>query len=90
MARILLQSILLFLLPFIGYALYVWMMRRGDALLENAPWFWLTASGLGIACGALILLAVTGGTDPDVVYQPPHMDPSGEIVPGGFRPADGQ
>jgi Family of unknown function (DUF6111) len=88
MTRLVLQSLLLFSLPFIAYALYMMLLQRGR-LLESAPWYWLSLSGLILACGGLVALVVTGGVEPGGTYVPPHMDESGRIVPGGVRRDDG-
>lgn len=86
MIRVLIQSALLFLLPFAGYLLWRAIARRGGRIVASAPLFWLTLSGLLLAIIALMLLIGRGDLDPAGIYVPPHVDPSGRIVPGGVEP----
>ena len=88
MTRVVVQGIILFLLPFLGYGLFWLLMRRGQAFLASAPWFWLSVAGLSFACAGFVILVLTGGASPEGVYVPPHMDASGRIVPGHVEPLD--
>lgn len=78
-----LLHLFLFLLPFVGYALYV-LLARNDTRFVDGPMGRLTLAGLGLVAASLIALAVFTGEDPDKTYQPPVYK-DGEIVPGGFE-----
>ena len=84
MARIILFYILPFLLPFIGFFSYRLLVTRGRPLLENTPWFVLSAAGLGLVIVSLVTLALTGGWDRSGDYVPPRFE-DGRIVPGEVR-----
>ena len=85
MARVLLQIVLPFLAPFILFCLCRLLVTRGRGLLESAPWFALTVSGLALACVSLVTLAFTGGWEPGGEYVPPHLE-DGRVVPGRVVP----
>jgi hypothetical protein len=89
MIRIVLQSVLLFLLPFFLYFLFWFLMQRGRGLIDSTPWFWLSVGGLAFAVGGLVALTFMGSGDPLGIYVPPHMGEGGVIVPGRVRPLDG-
>jgi hypothetical protein len=60
MTRIVVQSVLLAALPFILYAVYIGVTRKGG-VVDNAPWFWLITSGLVLALlgfGAFIVTSL--------------------------------
>ena len=81
MLRIVLFYILPFLLPFIGFFAYRFLVTRGQALLDQTPWFVLTVAGLGLAIGTLLTVALTGGGEIDADYAPPRFE-DGRVIPG--------
>ncbi len=85
MLRIFLFYVLPFLLPFIGFFAYRFLVTRGQALLDETPWFVLTVLGLALAIGTLVTVALTGGGEIDADYLPPRIE-DGLIVPGEIRP----
>jgi hypothetical protein len=85
MGRVLLQVVLPFLAPFILFGLYRLLVTRGRAVLERTPWFLLTVSGIVLACGSLVALALVGGDPPGGSYVPPRIE-DGRIVPGEVKP----
>jgi hypothetical protein len=84
MSRIMLFYILPFLLPFIGFFTYRFLVTRGQPLLQNTPWFVLSAMGLALVIASLVTLALTGGWDQEGDYVPPRLE-EGRIVPGEVR-----
>ena len=81
MLRIVLFYVLPFLLPFIGFFTYRFLVTRGQAMVNETPWFILTVAGLGLAIGTLVTVALTGGGEINADYQPPRIE-DGRIVPG--------
>ena len=79
--RIVLQYLLPFLLPFLGYLGYRMLVDRGRGFLEDMPWYVLTVIGLALTVVSLVGLALLEGGSPDGVYVPPHVE-DGRIVPG--------
>jgi hypothetical protein len=77
---------LLFLLPFIGYAIWLAVARRRMRGHENepgwrdAPLVWLTAAGLGLVLIGFLTAALLDGGRPDCRYVPSRMV-DGQIVP---------
>ena len=85
MVRIVVESLLLFLLPTLLYTIYVTVRRRsaGDEtpVLQGAPLIWLFVIGLVLMVGTLALFGTTSGGKPGEAYQPPIYK-DGKIVPG--------
>ncbi len=82
MIRIILQYLLPFLLPFIGYGIYL-LLNRHARDLSRWPYFTLTALSVALGSASLIYWAFVDGSQPGQTYVPPqYID--GEIVPGGF------
>lgn len=84
MLRIILNYVLPFLLPFIGFFTYRYLVSDGRELLQKTPWFVLTAAGLALVIVSLFTLALTGGWDTEGDYRPPRLE-DGRIVPGEVR-----
>jgi nicotinamide riboside transporter PnuC len=85
MLRIFLLQLFLFLLPFIGYGIYVWV-RHG---LEQAQRSYdvnrltvLVLAGLGCVALGLVVLAAFGDREAGDYVPLQYRD--GELVPGGF------
>lgn len=87
MIRVALTNLVLFLLPFIGYALYVWL-RTGrldpQKTLDDAPFYWLIAGGAACVVVGLVLLGTYQTGSPNAVYEPARYE-DGVLKPGGFR-----
>ena len=85
--RVILINLLFFLLPFIGYALFLLLTRgRLDAeeTLNGKSFFWLVAAGtLCVVIGLATLTTFHTGS-PDAVYVPSRYE-NGVLIPGGFR-----
>jgi hypothetical protein len=84
MIRKLLLHGLPFLLPFVVYAFYVLMARRAErrgVQWRHAPWYWLTATGLGLSILSLVLAALLAPGSGEGPYQPARVI-DGQIVSG--------
>ncbi|MET0313837.1 MAG: DUF6111 family protein [Hansschlegelia sp.] len=83
MSRIAIQ-VLLFLLPFFGYAIFLWLTGRGWRAPEHwrgVPLVWLVAAGTAITLLSLAALALTTGGSTRALYVPAHTE-NGVFVPG--------
>ena len=87
MIKKLLVTLLPFLLPFAGYAIYVLLSKRAAAKgkrWEDAPWYWLAAAGMVCVIIALGTLALTTGAPPGSTNKPAEVK-DGKIIPGRFE-----
>jgi len=89
MIRILLLRLFLFLLPFLIYAIWFTMTRRGNAgereqIFNSLRSRWLAGAGIGLVFISVIIAAFFTGHSPDAAYVPPRVV-DGEIVPGYFE-----
>lgn len=87
----LLRYALLFLLPFIIYGIWLAIARHRARGHENepnwkdAPFLWLSATGLVLILFGLFALGLFQGIDKGGTYVPSRLI-NGELVPGGVRP----
>lgn len=84
MIRPLLQEVVIFLIPFVVYAVYL-AATRAD-VLHPQSWplvrvAWLTVIALVLAIVSLFLLADLSGAPPGSTYVPAHVE-NGKLVPG--------
>lgn len=91
MIRNILFHLVPFLLPFIAYGLYLYATRRARAqerkegrVFDEAPWFWLFATGLALLVLSLIAVWFFTGDPAGGSYIAPHVE-DGKIVPGKFN-----
>lgn len=87
MARVVVFDVLLFLLPFAGYA--AWLVMTRGSLANATDWQIRTIAYLGIAgavllVGTLITFVTFQTSPPGQEYEPAHIE-DGEIVPGHFE-----
>jgi hypothetical protein len=87
MARVVVLDVLLFLLPFAGYA--VWLVMTRGSLANATDWQIRTIAYLGIAgavllVGTLIIFVTFQTSPPGHEYEPAQME-DGKIVPGHFE-----
>lgn len=83
MSRIAFQ-LLLFLLPFVAYAIWLWLTDRGWRTPERwrgVPMVWLVACGVALTLASLAALALTTGGSTRAIYEPARME-NGVFVPG--------
>ena len=84
MLRVIAFHVLVLALPFIAYAVYVYLSRREvpeGGIFAGAPIVWLAATGLAMTIVAFFIVAALTGADPGAVYRPAELR-DGEIVPG--------
>ena len=85
MIRIATEEVLLFLLPFAGFALFLLLMRRN--VLGLAHWSrgagWLVIAGLLLVIGTTVIGSLVADRHVGA-YVPPHLE-NGRAVPGAFR-----
>ena len=81
MIRIVLERMVLFALPFMLFAAYVWLFKKRLELPRpDTPWFWLTASGLVLVILSFFYAGFTEGETTQGVYVAPQYV-NGKIVP---------
>jgi hypothetical protein len=83
MSRIVFQA-LLFLAPFVAYAVWLHFTGRGWRAPERwrgVPLAWLVAAGVALVAASLVALALTSGGSTRALYVPAHMK-DGVFVPG--------
>ena len=84
MIRPVLTELVLFVLPFLVYAAYLWATRAGVLHPESWPLgtlMALTIAALLLIAGSFIVLAQWGGEPPGSAYVPAHVE-DGRLVPG--------
>jgi len=88
MIRIILLNLLLFSLPFIMLALWLWWFRgtRPDQA-EMKIWTYASLSGFGCMLAGLIFFRFVSDAPTQSVYVPPSVE-NGELVPGHFESLD--
>jgi hypothetical protein len=74
MARLL--QVMLFLLPFVGYGLWLWSGRQYTRQL-----LWGTLGAMFVMVIAAAWLELRGTVPPDATYVPPRVE-DGRVVPG--------
>ena len=83
MSRIAFQA-LLFLLPFIAYAVWLKLTDRGWRAPEHwrgVPLAWLVGAAVALTLGSLAALALLTGGSTRAIYEPARME-NGVFVPG--------
>jgi phosphoglycerol transferase MdoB-like AlkP superfamily enzyme len=67
--RLLVPALGLFAAPFLLWLAQRALLARGRPLLEGAPWFWLTVTGLLLVVAGMLGLLVAGPQD-GIVHAP--------------------
>ncbi len=88
MIRTIAIQILLFAIPFVLYAVFLWATKAGVFDPESWPVkriVWLAIAALLLVVGSFVYLAQYGGAAPGSRYVPAHVDEQGRFVPGQMR-----
>jgi len=86
MFRVILVHVVLFLLPFIGYAVWLWLAKRSKDP-DNwtvKPVAWLTVAGLVLVIGGLVGMASFDHAPEGASWRPSEMR-DGVFVPGRYE-----
>lgn len=84
MIRPILTELALFLTPFVLYAVFLMATRAGVLHPDSWRWStvaWLTLAALALVVVSFVVMAEFGGSPPNSVYVPAHME-NGRFVPG--------
>ncbi|SHM31584.1 DUF6111 family protein [Roseibium suaedae] len=86
MLRVVLSHVLLFLLPFMGYALWLWLQKKEQTSEEwrKGPLRWLALAGIALVLVSLGLFASYREAPDGAEYIPSHME-DGVFVPGRYQ-----
>ena len=87
MIRPVATEIVLFLTPFVLYAVFLWATKAGVMDLQSWPiarLAWLTIAALVLVVGSFIYFAHFTGAPPGSTYVPALIE-NGKIVPGTTR-----
>ncbi|MBV8838637.1 MAG: hypothetical protein JO000_19040 [Alphaproteobacteria bacterium] len=87
MIRPVATELVLFLAPFVAYAMFLWATEAG--VLHPQSWplsrlVWLTIGALVLMSGSFIVLAQWGGEPKNSTYVPAHIE-NGRLVPGTMK-----
>jgi Family of unknown function (DUF6111) len=87
MIRPILTAVVLFITPFVLYAIFLWATRSG--VLDLSAWSaprvgWLSIAALALVIVSLLVLAEFSGAPPRSTYVPAHME-NGQFVPGAEK-----
>ena len=88
MIRPIFTELVLFLAPFVVYALY--LLATKAALMTMASWPPKVLASLAIVAlvlmiGSFVYLSHFSGAPPGSTYEPAHVDERGNFVPGQVR-----
>ncbi|MBN9673668.1 DUF6111 family protein [Roseibium aggregatum] len=86
MLRVFLAQLFLFLLPFLGYGLFLWLSahRKQADMWTKGPLAWLTLAGLSLVIAGMVIMATVGRSDVEKSYRPSEIR-DGVFVPGRFE-----
>ena len=84
MIRPVFTEVVLFLMPFVLYAVFLWATKAG--VLDPQSWpltrlAWLTIAALALMLGSFLYFAHFSGAPPGSTYVPAHIE-NGKFVPG--------
>ncbi|WP_029059122.1 DUF6111 family protein [Stappia stellulata] len=86
MLRVVLTQLFLFALPFIGYAVWLFVNKKAQTS-ENwrqGPMVWLVMGGFGLAIAGMVWLATFEGLPEGKVYKPAELR-DGVLIPGRYE-----
>ena len=86
MLRVILADIVLFLLPFLAYALWLWLNNKAHTSehWRRGPMGWLALSGIAMVIVSFIVFASLKTAPEGEEYRPAHMR-DGVFVPGRYE-----
>ncbi len=86
MMRVILTQLVLFLLPFLAYALWIWLSKRSrhPENWTRGPVAWLTLAGLLLVIVSFVFLDTFNQAPEGTQYRPSEMR-DGVFVPGRFE-----
>ncbi|MEJ8472711.1 DUF6111 family protein [Roseibium algae] len=86
MFRVLLSHAFLFLLPFLGYAIWLWLNKKSQTSenWRNGPTGWLALAGVLLVLGSLVVFASFQRMPDGTEYRPSRME-NGVFIPGGYE-----
>ena len=88
MIRVLLTQLLLFLLPFIMYAGYLFLNQRlHKRAWIDAPRYWLVLSGLALSLIGFFVMSQINNNPLGGTYIPARYE-NGEVIPGHIKGAE--
>jgi hypothetical protein len=88
MIRPVATELLLFVAPFVLYAVFLWATKAGVMDPESWPvsrLAWLTIAALLLVLGSFLYFVHFSGAPPGATYVPAHIDEKGNFVPGQTR-----
>ena len=85
MTRAVVQELLLFLLPFVLFAIYLIILRRNPLVWSHwsSQSVWLTIAGLAIVVVSLVAAGLMADRQTGA-FEPTHLE-NGQVVPGRFK-----
>ncbi|HZH52930.1 MAG TPA: DUF6111 family protein [Microvirga sp.] len=85
MTRAIIQELVLFLVPFVAFAIYLLIRRRNPLLWSSwsAQSVWLVIAGLAVVVVSLLMTGILADRQTGA-YVPSHME-DGRLVPGRFK-----
>jgi len=85
MTRAVVQELLLFLLPFVLFAIYLIILRRNPLVWSHwsSQSVWLTIAGLAIVVVSLVAAGLMADRQTGA-FEPTHLE-NGRVVPGRFK-----
>ncbi|MTH98414.1 DUF6111 family protein [Roseibium sp. RKSG952] len=86
MIRVVLSHLLVFALPFIGYAIWLWANKKAQTRenWRSGPMPWLALTGLVLVLVSLGVFANFKRAPDGTEYRPSQMQ-DGVFVPGGYE-----
>lgn len=86
MLRVVLTQLFLFSLPFLGYAIWLFVNKKAQTS-ENwrkGPLIWLVIGGFALAISGMVLLATFEVPPEGKIYRPSEFR-DGEFIPGRYE-----
>ena len=88
MVRVFITQLILFLLPFLVYAGYLFLTNKMNRQAWiDAPRYWLVVTGLVASLVGVLIMSQIGNNELGGTYIPAHLE-NGILVPGQIRGAE--